>query len=278
MSPLMDTLYMFVEVFAYIIAALCVVAGILVYNTNILYCGISLALALFCGYSAFKLGRKRKAILQQAILEKKKKKQALIEQIDAETAMEVHPHAQLIQFINEDVVERCKNKFIAIDTETTGLSLDDRIIEMSAVIFEGFVPTKRFTTLVNPGIKIPTEASKINGITNDMVKDALTEQKAILDFIRFIGPDAMCGDTILVAHKAKFDIDFIRLAFARVGMPADLTYMDTLSISKGCVRGVENYKLHTLAEHFNIQQLHAHRAEDDAEACGQIFVKLLEMN
>lgn len=281
MSPFMDTLYMFLETFNYILAALCAALGIFISNMNAVCRALLIACAFFCVLSAFYVGHKRKAILQQEKLEKKKKKQNLIAQIEAETIEETNPHAHLIQFINGDIAEKCTKRFIAIDIETTGLSLeDDKIIKISAVRFEDLIPVKRFATLVNPRISISPEVSKITGITNAMVKDAPTEQKAILDFIHFIGSGAMMGDTILVVHNAKFNINFIRLSFARIGMPADLTYMDTLSICKRCVHDVENYKLRTLAEHFNISQLHEHhdKDKDDAETCGQIFVELLQMN
>ena len=40
--------------------------------------------------------------------------------------------------------------------------------------------------------------------------------------------------------------------------------------------GLEDYKLGTLAKYFEIAQREAHRAEDDARACGEIYIKLLE--
>ena len=58
------------------------------------------------------------------------------------------------------------------DLETTGVNVSlDRIVEISIlkVFPNGNKESK--TWLVNPGIPIPSEASNIHGITNDIVKN-----------------------------------------------------------------------------------------------------------
>ena len=57
------------------------------------------------------------------------------------------------------------DKFIALDFETTGLQVDsDRIIEVAAILFIDGLPSKKYTTLVNPGIPIPTFIEEITEI------------------------------------------------------------------------------------------------------------------
>ena len=88
--------------------------------------------------------------------------------------------ATLLKEINLD-------QFIALDFETTGLQVKtDRIIEVAAILFENGEPTKRFTSLVKPGIPIPTLIENITGITNKMVEDAPSEKDIIDDFFKFI--------------------------------------------------------------------------------------------
>ena len=58
------------------------------------------------------------------------------------------------------------------DLETTGVNVSkDRIVEISIlkVFPNGNKESK--TWLVNPEIRIPSEASNIHGITNDKIKD-----------------------------------------------------------------------------------------------------------
>lgn len=58
---------------------------------------------------------------------------------------------------------------VVLDTETTGLHDGARIVEIAILGTDG---STLLDSLVNPGTPIPTEATRIHGITDDMVKDA----------------------------------------------------------------------------------------------------------
>lgn len=91
-----------------------------------------------------------------------------------------------IDYNNYETIEKIKEEFIAFDVETTGLSaLNDEIIEIGAVRFKNGYITERFSTLINPKIPIPIEATKVNHITNEMVKNAPTSNEIILKFVEF---------------------------------------------------------------------------------------------
>ena len=63
--------------------------------------------------------------------------------------------------------------YIVFDLETTGISCsNDKVVEISAIKINNHKVVSEFTTLVNPECTIPYNASRINGITDDMVKDA----------------------------------------------------------------------------------------------------------
>ena len=70
-----------------------------------------------------------------------------------------------------------------------------------------------FSTLVNPECSIPFYASQVNGITDDMVKDAPSDGEALKLFFDFV------GERMLVAHNASFDTGFIRQAAQRKRSP-----------------------------------------------------------
>ena len=62
---------------------------------------------------------------------------------------------------------------VIFDLETTGLSpLEDKIIEISAIKVEKGKVCGTFSTLVDPGCPIPMAASRVNGITDQMVAGA----------------------------------------------------------------------------------------------------------
>ena len=106
-------------------------------------------------------------------------------------------------------------KAAIIDTETTGISHDrDRIIELGIVVVEYCPETgqayrvlETYNELENPGVPIPSESTKVHGITDDMVAG-----KKIMDsFVASLLADV----ALVVAHNAAFDRGFVeaRLPF-----------------------------------------------------------------
>jgi DNA polymerase-3 subunit epsilon len=160
--------------------------------------------------------------------------------------------------------------FTAFDTETTGLyPSTERIIEIGAVKFDKDGVIATYGTLINPNKCIPSQASKVNGISDDIVRDCPAIETVIPEFISFI------SGTKLVAHNAGFDISFLESELQRCGMsgiksPA-VPAVDTLRFAKKAYPGLTKYNLQYLAEYFNIGVKNAHRAEDDARVCMEIF-------
>ena len=78
----------------------------------------------------------------------------------------------------KSLLEKIKlDRFIALDFETTGLSIEkDRIIEVAAILFENGEPAKRFVSLVKPILPIPKLIEGITGITNEEVFKAINSQ------------------------------------------------------------------------------------------------------
>ncbi len=163
-------------------------------------------------------------------------------------------------------------KFVAFDIETTGTVAGvDRIVEIGGVVFDQGQPVARFSTLVNPLMPIPVGASRVNGITDDMVADKPTINKVLPSFAEF------CGDLPLVAHNSPFDSQFLTSDIKIHEAPAPRgMVLDTLPVARKVFPGLLNYKLETLINHLNIEKSHFHRAEADAAYCGKLFVKILE--
>lgn len=178
--------------------------------------------------------------------------------------------------INNYTIEKLKSRYIAFDTETTGLNPRmDRIIELGAVLFENGKCVKRFQTLVNPGVVIPARVTAVNNITNSMIKDAPTEEVVYSELADFL-KDAYNEQTIICAHNARFDMSFLSETLMRLGYNANINYIDTLALSKQKIKGLYNYKQDTVAHYFDIVNEQAHRAASDAETCGKILWNLIE--
>lgn len=179
--------------------------------------------------------------------------------------------------VESNTVDDLEAGFIAIDFETTGLSPQaDRIVEIGAVKFKGREAVDRLSMLINPGFPMPASASSVNHITDKMLAGKPKEREAIATIVRFLG-DALEGKTLLVAHNAQFDISFLSELLTRRGVNASIRYADTLSMSRHLVRGMDNYKQSTVARHFKIKNPQEHRALADAEVCGLIMCKLLDL-
>ena len=128
-----------------------------------------------------------------------------------------------------------------------------------------------FGKLINPGRPIPAEASRVNGITDEMVKDAPPIESILSEFAEF------CGEIPLVAHNASFDFKFLLSDVKRLkGQAPKGPVLDTLSLARKVFPGMANYKLWTLVRHFDFPSGTFHRAEEDSMYCGLLFAKIVE--
>ncbi len=170
--------------------------------------------------------------------------------------------------------------YVAFDTETTGLSrTNDYVIEIGAVKFKrhGIIGAP-FDMLIKPPVEIPFFITSLTGIDDYMVSKCPAAREAIEAFLDFVeGPDA-----ILVAHNAPFDVQFLNAELERAGQHhIKNAVIDTLRIARAFhpdYTGTEEgpYKLQSLAKRYGINVVSAHRANDDARVCMEIFIHLME--
>lgn len=158
--------------------------------------------------------------------------------------------------------------YVVFDLETTGISnIYDQVIEISAVKVKDGQVVDEFSSLVNPGRKIPAGASAVNGITDEMVCNAPVFFDVLNDFIEFI------GDGILVGHNINsFDMGFIwRDTEKYFGELLTNDYIDTYLMAKTCLPQLAHKRLTDLAEYYNISPEGAHRALNDCRMNQQVF-------
>jgi DNA polymerase-3 subunit epsilon len=185
--------------------------------------------------------------------------------------------------------------FTAFDIETTGLEPKrDRIVEFGAVKFDRRGIIARYAALINPGIPMPAEAGRVNGITDDMLAAQPPIEGALPDLLRFM------RDAVIVAHNAPFDCGFVNANLERLyreGSAKGQGYLlagaeaaawsppfpalpnkiaDTLPMARRFFPGRSRYNLQDLAQALGIQAQAAHRALDDARLCMEIFIQMAE--
>lgn len=161
---------------------------------------------------------------------------------------------------------------VFFDFETTGVdSSNDRIIEISAqkVNIDGTI--EKFYSLVNPCRPIPKEASDVNGITDEDVKNSPTFLQISDDLLKFIGDSDLGGYNVL-----GYDIPLLIEECARIGIQfkyGNRQIMDSFYIFKkkearNLTKAVEFYLGEELEE--------AHSAEADTSASMRVFFAQLE--
>ncbi|MBE5861437.1 MAG: DNA polymerase III subunit epsilon [Lachnospiraceae bacterium] len=158
--------------------------------------------------------------------------------------------------------------YVVFDLETTGISVyKDEVVEISAVKVADGKVVDEFSTLVNPGMPIPPDASSVNGITDDMVADAPVFEKALKDFLDF------AGDHVLVGHNIQsFDMKFIcRDALKFYGKTVGNDFVDTLKIAQAYLPELRHHTLTDLACHYRIDAAGAHRALNDCRMNQKVF-------
>jgi DNA polymerase-3 subunit epsilon len=164
-------------------------------------------------------------------------------------------------------------EFCVVDLETTGGSNEyNSITEIGAVKYRGGEEIGRFTTLVNPQCAIPPFITVLTGITDTMVCNAPAIEEVLDSLLEFV------GDSVLVAHNARFDIGFINASLVRDGREK-LTnrVLDTVGLARRLVGGeVENCKLSTLAASLGFANQPSHRAINDVLATGDLLHYLIE--
>ena len=80
-------------------------------------------------------------------------------------------------------------KDVVLDTETTGLSVQDghRVVEIGCIELENLVPTKnQFHCYLNPERKVSEKALKIHGYTDEFLLKQKKFSEVVDDFLNFI--------------------------------------------------------------------------------------------
>ncbi len=163
------------------------------------------------------------------------------------------------------------SEFIIFDIETTGLSPKNcGITQIGALKYKSGEIIGRFDSFVNPNMPIPERITELTGITDEMVKDAPSEEEAVRSFLEF------CGNSMLVAHNANFDVSFIRRVADDYGIQCENAYLDTVAVSRYINSDLKKHTLDSLAKYYNLGEFDHHRADADTEMLAKIFERMSE--
>lgn len=160
-----------------------------------------------------------------------------------------------------------RGDLVALDLESTGLDIEtSAIIEIGAVRFRDGVILDEFKTFVDPEQELPAETIFITGIQESDLRGAPSMLRVRPLLERFI------GDAPIVAHKADFDVAFLR----KKGFNGTNLVLDTLEIAPIILPTLSSYGLSNLALHLGVELGNMHRALDDAYVTAHVYHRLWE--
>jgi DNA polymerase III subunit epsilon len=162
-------------------------------------------------------------------------------------------------------------RFCIVDIETTGgISKRDKITEIAIIVYHNGEIIETFESLINPERSIPSEITRITGITNQMVEDAPKFYEIAKQILQ------LTEGCIFVAHNVFFDYNFIKEEFFQLGYTYSRNKLCTVQLSRRHFKGLKSYSLGALIDHFNIPVSNRHRAMEDSKATLNLFVKIIE--
>ena len=158
-----------------------------------------------------------------------------------------------------------------IDTETSGMSPGrSDLVEVSSVRIEDGNVAEGWCSLVQPRRRIPPDATRVHGITDDMVRDA-PPPRAVAATLR-----EELGDHPLVFHNAAFDLPFLRVLMRDHGQaPLYNPVLDTLGLARAWDPS-GSHGLGRMADKMGVPRRERHRALPDAITTAQLLILLAE--
>lgn len=162
---------------------------------------------------------------------------------------------------------------IVFDTETTGLEAagGDEIIEIGAVpVIDGRIREDcAFQSLIDPDRPIPPDATRVHGITDEMVRGKPRLEVVLPEFLRYCGPHA------LVAQNASFDLGFLEAGCNRLELrlpPGEVH--DTMLMSRQLFPGARRHSLDDICYRLDIEVGARHRSIDDVLYTARAYLEL----
>jgi len=165
---------------------------------------------------------------------------------------------------NKDII------YAVVDIETTGGRANrDKITEIAIVRTNGREIIDHYSTLINPETFIPYEITRLTGIDQSMVADAPKFYEVAKEIVQFT------ENCLFIAHNVRFDYEFIREEFDRLGYSFSRNKACTVQLSRKSFPGLRSYSLGNLIEHFGFNAKNRHRAYDDAKATAELLHLIL---
>jgi DNA polymerase-3 subunit epsilon len=154
---------------------------------------------------------------------------------------------------------------VFLDLETTGGSPHcDRIIDVGLIEVRGGTLVGEWSTLVNPGRRVPHGIQNLTGITDEMLAEAPSFEAlapALAERLR---------GKVLAAHNARFDYTFLRHEFRRAGVRYTAPVLCTVKLSRRLFPRERRHNLDALIARHSLFCIDRHRGLGDARVLWEL--------
>ncbi len=167
------------------------------------------------------------------------------------------------------------NRWILLDTETTGLSAPIFVVELAAQRMCGWLPDgEPFRKLLNQNANIPAEASRVHGYTREILeRDGEPAQQVYREFAEY------AGGLPLVSFNLEYDLDeVLQPEWKRLGIGAmGSRGFCALRLAQRLLDPVPagNCKLQTLRQYYRLPERGAHTALGDVQTVADLMAQVL---
>ena len=169
-------------------------------------------------------------------------------------------------------MSRSERRIVALDTETTGTSNEDKIVEIACVeVIDGVIGSS-WQTLINPKREISAGAVAVHGLTNEFLEGQPTFDEVVDDLNLFI------GESTILAHNISFDMRMLNNEYNALGMePMRNETLCTLAAARRTLKseGIR-FSLDSLCDYFEIDRTERviHGALVDTTLLVQVYLKM----
>jgi len=166
-------------------------------------------------------------------------------------------------------------KEIVLDTETTGISVQDghRIVEIGCIELDNLVPTKnKFHCYLNPERKVSEKAYEVHGYSDEFLSKHKKFKEVKDDFLNFI------ENKRLIIHNSDFDIAHLNNELM-IGGKGKIKneIVDTLSLARNKFPG-SAVSLDALCKRYRIDNSRRkhHTALIDCDLLSKVYINLID--
>jgi len=159
------------------------------------------------------------------------------------------------------------------DLETTGINTSqDRIVEISILkILADGTKEKPYTFLINPGIAISPESTKVHGISDEDVKDKPTFKELAPELLGILDNCDLAG-----YNSNKFDIPLLMEEFKRYQIPFSMEGRRTIDVQNIFHKMEQRTLVAAYRFYCNKEIEKAHSAEADITATYEVLLAQLQ--